>query len=69
MLYIENRGKDAFSLPRMSPPAGFITGFVFSIDAYKLRRQKSVFLLPLHFCFKSIAWTLGFISGQLKGNH
>ena len=69
MLYVENRGKDAFSLPRMSPPAGFITGFVFSIDAYKLKRQKSVFLLPLHFCFKSIAWTLGFIGGQLKDNH
>jgi glycosyltransferase involved in cell wall biosynthesis len=68
MLYVENRGKDAFSLPRMSPPASFIAGFVFSIDAYKLKRQKSVFLLPLHFCFKSIAWTLGFIRRQLKSN-
>jgi glycosyltransferase involved in cell wall biosynthesis len=66
-LHVENR--DAFSLPRMSPPAGFITGFVFSIDAYKLKRQKSVFLLPLHYCFKTTAWMLGFIDSQIRSKH
>jgi glycosyltransferase involved in cell wall biosynthesis len=66
-LYVENR--DAFSLLRMSPPAGFITGVVLSIDAYKLKRQKSVFLLPLHYCFKSVAWMIGFIDSQIRVNH
>jgi glycosyltransferase involved in cell wall biosynthesis len=66
-LYVENR--DAFSLSRMSPPAGFITGFALSIDAYKLKRQKSVFLLPLHYSFKSVAWMIGFIDSQIRGNH
>jgi glycosyltransferase involved in cell wall biosynthesis len=64
-LYVESR--KAFSLPRMSPPAGFITGILFSIDAYKIKRQKSVFLLPLHYCFKAVAWTLGFLDSQIKG--
>jgi poly-beta-1,6-N-acetyl-D-glucosamine synthase len=66
-LYVENR--KAFSLPRMSPPAGFITGFLFSIDAFKLKHQKIVFLLPLHYCFKTIAWMIGFISSQIRRNH
>jgi glycosyltransferase involved in cell wall biosynthesis len=66
-LYVENR--DAFSLPRMSPPAGFITGVVLSSDAYRLRPQKSMLLLPFHYCFKTIAWMLGFIDSQIRSGH
>lgn len=62
-LYRKNRR--LFSLPRMSPPAGFITGFFYSLIAYKLVHQKKVFLLPLHFAFKMTAWSLGFIKGQI----
>jgi glycosyltransferase involved in cell wall biosynthesis len=62
-LYRKNRR--LFSLPRMSPPAGFITGFFYSLIAYKLVHQKMVFLLPLHFAFKMTAWSLGFIKGQI----
>jgi glycosyltransferase involved in cell wall biosynthesis len=65
-LHVETRG--AFSLPRMSPPAGFITGFVLSIYSYKLKRQKSMFLLPLHYCFKTIAWMVGFMDSQIRSN-
>jgi glycosyltransferase involved in cell wall biosynthesis len=54
-----------FIFPRMSPIAGFIAGFFYSLIAYKLLNQKMVFLLPLHFGFKMIAWTLGFIKSQI----
>ena len=62
-LYRKNR--KLFSLPRMSPPAGFITGFFYSLIAYKLLHLKMVFLLPFHFALKQIAWSLGFIKSQI----
>lgn len=58
--------RDAFSLPRMTPLAGFVTGLFYSFPAYKFLRQKQLFLLPLHYGFKHIAWTCGFIKGQLQ---
>jgi GT2 family glycosyltransferase len=54
-----------FSLPRMCPLAGFITGFLYSLLAYKLLRRKIVFLLPFHFALKMTAWCLGFIKSQI----
>jgi len=62
-LYRKNR--DIFSLPRMCPPAGFITGFLYSLIAYKLLHRKIVFLLPFHFALKMTAWCLGFIKSQI----
>ena len=58
----------AFSLPRMTPIAGFVTGMFYSFPAYKFLYQKQVFLLPLHFGFKHVAWTFGFMKGQLQGS-
>ncbi len=58
--------RDAFSLPRMSPIAGLITGIFYSFPAYKFLRQKQVFLLPLHYGLKHTAWTLGFMKGQIQ---
>jgi glycosyltransferase involved in cell wall biosynthesis len=60
--------RNAFSLPRMSPIAGLITGMFYSFPAYKFTYQKQVFLMPLHFGFKHAAWTFGFIKGQLQGS-
>lgn len=62
-LYRKNR--KMFSLPRMSPPAGFIAGFFYSLIAYKLLHRKMVFLLPFHFALKMTAWSLGFIKSQI----
>ena len=62
-LYRKNR--KLFSLPRMSPPAGFITGFFYSLIAYKLLHRKIVFLLPFHFALKMTAWSMGFIRSQI----
>jgi glycosyltransferase involved in cell wall biosynthesis len=58
--------RGAFSLPRMTPFAGLVTGVLFSFPAYRFLRQKQVFLLPLHFGFKHAAWTLGFMKAQIE---
>ncbi|MCW4016278.1 MAG: glycosyltransferase [Candidatus Bathyarchaeota archaeon] len=60
--------KEALSVSRMSPPAGFITGFLYSLTGYRLVNKKNVFLLPIHYCFKMTAWMFGFISSQLRNN-
>ncbi len=60
------KDKNFFSIARMSPVAGFVTGFFYSLTAYKLLRNKQVFLLPLHYGFKMTAWTLGFIKSQIN---
>jgi hypothetical protein len=62
--YLQTRG--AFSLARMSPLAGLVTGVFYSFPAYKFLKQKQLFLLPLHFGFKHAAWTLGFIKAQIQ---
>lgn len=61
--YRHNR--EVFLFFRMSPIAGAVAGFFYSIDAYKLFYKKSVFLLPIHYGFKMTAWMVGFITGQM----
>ena len=66
--YYKNRG--VFSLFRMTPAAGFINGFLYIADAYRLIRRRSVLLLPFHFAFEMTAWCIGFINGNMrKGLH
>jgi glycosyltransferase involved in cell wall biosynthesis len=48
-------------LYKMFPPTAIITEILRSCNAYKLTRRKMVFLLPLHWTFKRIAWLFGFI--------
>jgi glycosyltransferase involved in cell wall biosynthesis len=50
---------------KMIPPAGLIAGLLCSFHAYRLTGDKLVFILPLHFIFKSTAWCWGFILGHL----
>ena len=59
------RNRNIFSLHKMVPPAGLLTGFLYALVAYKLTRRKVVFLLPLHFAFKMTAWYLGFARSQI----
>ncbi len=63
-IYRQNR--ELFSLPRMSPVAGFWTGVFFSIDAYKHLHETKVFLLPIHYGIKMTAWMFGFMKGQIS---
>jgi len=61
-----HRSRDAYSLARMNPPAGFIAGSLYSLKAYRLFGDKSLFLLPFHFCFKMTSWMFGFMKAQTK---
>ena len=63
------RNDKLINLPRMSPIAGFVTGFFYSLIAYKFLHQKRIFfLLPLHFGLKMTAWMTGFIKAQFSGH-
>jgi glycosyltransferase involved in cell wall biosynthesis len=62
---IHHQNRDAFSIARMSPIAGLLTGVLYSVPAYLLLHQKKVFLLPIHYGVKMTAWMVGFIKGQL----
>ena len=60
------KDKSQFALYKMTPIAGFFAGVWYSIIAYKLTRRKLVFLLPLHYTLKRIAWCIGFFKGKGK---
>ena len=62
-LYRKNRS--IFSIHKMIPPAALIGGLLNCVIAYRLTRQKAVFLLPIHYTFKTTAWCLGFVKGQI----
>ncbi|MEM2145431.1 MAG: glycosyltransferase [Candidatus Jordarchaeaceae archaeon] len=53
---------------KMIPPVSLIVGLLYSFPAYKVTRKKVVFLLPIHFIFKSTAWLLGFLKGMFQKN-
>lgn len=63
---IHRRNRQLFSFIRMSPIAGILTGFFYSLPAYKLTHQKKSFLLPIHYGLKMTAWMLGFVKGQVS---
>ena len=63
---LHRKNKKTIHIQRMSPPAGFIAGFFYSLIAYRLLHRKIVFLLPFHFAMKMSAFSLGFVKGQLK---
>jgi len=62
-LYRKNRS--IFSIHKMIPLAALIGGLLHSVIAYRLTRQKAIFLLPIHYTFKMTAWCLGFVKGQI----
>jgi len=63
-LYCKNRS--IFSLFKMNPLAGFVNGFLQVAPAYKLIRNKFVFLLPFHMSLEMTAWCIGFIKKQIN---
>lgn len=64
-LYCKNRS--VFSLSRMIPFAGLVTGILCALDGYRLTGRRSVFMLPFHYAFKSTAWCFGFAKAQTLG--
>jgi biofilm PGA synthesis N-glycosyltransferase PgaC len=60
------RHPNLIDLYKMLPLAGFLTGVIYSVKAYKIIKKKVVFLLPFHFTFKFTAWCLGFLNKSMK---
>jgi len=59
------KNKNALALHEMTPMAGFLAGVWYSTIAYGLIRRKIVFLLPIQYTFKRLAWCLGFVKSQV----
>jgi len=59
------KNRRVFSIYKMTPLVAFVAAVLYANVAYKTMRKKIVFLLPLQYTFKSIAWLFGFMSGQL----
>jgi len=66
--WVYRKNKEIFKLYKMIPPASLIAGLLYSFPAYKLTGKKIVFLLPVHFIFKSVAWSYGFIKAYFRCN-
>jgi len=64
----KNSASALSSLHRIFPPAAILDEVLLSFDAYRLTHRKAVFLLPLHWTFKRIAWCLGFAKSYMEGH-
>lgn len=64
--HVYQKNRDIGKLWDMLPPIAFVSGLFNSFIAYKLKRRKSVFLLPLHFFFKMTAWWWGFVKSHFQ---
>ena len=62
------KNRHLLTLYKMVPLAGFLSGLLHSFTAYRLTRQKRVFLLPLHFAFKLTAWCWGFTRSYIDSH-
>jgi cellulose synthase/poly-beta-1,6-N-acetylglucosamine synthase-like glycosyltransferase len=75
MHYVNNKHKGIIDgnfnripfLQKMLPISGFLQGILFSISAYRIIKNKIVFLLPMELMFKRIAWCIGYYKGHLDG--
>jgi glycosyltransferase involved in cell wall biosynthesis len=65
--FIFHKNADMLTLWKMTPPAGFMAGLLRFSSAYRLTHRKMVFLLPLHYTFKRIAWLFGFFRAHFEG--
>ena len=65
--YIFHKDPGSLSLIKMSPIGGFLAGVIRSPGAYLLTRNKSFFLLPVHYTYKRFAWVVGFCDAHLSG--
>ena len=67
--HLYRKNKRILSPTRMNPIAGFLAGCLYVAESYRLTHKKAVFLLPLHFAFKMVAWFIGFSKGYIDTNN
>lgn len=63
--YLYRKNRKIFSVSKMNPIAGFISGLLQISAAYRKTGNKYVFLLPIHISFKMTAWSLGFLKASV----
>lgn len=63
---ILKKDRHVVNLYKMLPPVALFVELLRVPIAYKLTHQNAVFLLPLHYVFKRIAWFSGFSNASLK---
>lgn len=63
--YVRHKNSRLICLYKMLPITGLLVGILHSYPAYKLTRRKIIFLLPLHYTFKRIAWCWGYIKAHI----
>jgi glycosyltransferase involved in cell wall biosynthesis len=66
MHYFFQKHKDAIKLYRMLPAFAFLSGLFKSLILYKLIGEKTVFILPMEYSFKNIAWWFGYINRRIS---
>jgi GT2 family glycosyltransferase len=62
----KNKDRKLIRHYRMFPPAAFLLGLIHARMLFKLTYRKGVFLLPLQYLFKMMAWYFGFIRSHLN---
>ena len=59
------KNRDSVNLSKMLPPVAIVAEVMRLPRAYRLVRQKKVFLLPFHYVFKRTAWILGLLKCRM----
>lgn len=63
--HIFHKNSGILALYKMVPPAASLAGAWYSTIAYRITRRKAVFLMPIQYTFKRVAWLLGFLKAQI----
>lgn len=68
MHYFFQKHKDAFKVYRMLPPLAVFAGLSKSFQLYRILKKRIVFILPLEYLFKNLAWWTGYLRRSLWSN-
>ncbi len=63
--YLFRKNRDTISIYKFLPPVAIALELLRVPAAYKLTKRKKTLLLPFHYTFKRVAWSLGFIKSRL----
>jgi len=66
--FLLHKNSAIIELYKMVPLAGTLAGVLRAVQYYKLAHKKAFFvLLPIHYTFKRIAWSIGYFKSHLSG--
>ena len=62
---LHKKNTNLIDFSHMLPPVALINETSRAVKAYRILNLRKVFLLPIHYLFKRIAWVSGFIHGSI----